>query len=96
MIEVTNLHKSFEDNHVLKGISTSFEKGDTSMIIGSSGSGKTVFLKCLLGLFTPDDGDICYDGRYYSKMSTTEKRDLRKEIGMVFQSGALFDSESTS
>ena len=64
------------------------------MIIGSSGSGKTVFLKCLLGLFEPDDGDICYDGRHYSKMTLKEKRVLRKEIGMVFQSGALFDSET--
>ncbi len=94
MIEVTDLHKSFGDNHVLKGITTSFKKGDTSMIIGTSGSGKTVFLKCLLGLFEPDQGDICYDGRHYSKMSTKEKRDLRKEIGMVFQGGALFDSET--
>ncbi|NOQ91997.1 MAG: ATP-binding cassette domain-containing protein [Flavobacteriaceae bacterium] len=94
MIEVTDLHKSFEDNHVLKGVTTSFKKGDTSMIIGSSGSGKTVFLKCLLGLFEPDKGDICYDGRHYSKMTLKEKRDLRKEMGMVFQSGALFDSET--
>ena len=94
MIEVTNLQKSFDDNHVLKGITTSFKKGDTSLIIGSSGSGKTVFLKCLLGLFEPDDGDICYDGRHYSKMTLKEKRDLRKEIGMVFQSGALFDSDT--
>ncbi len=94
MIEVTNLHKSFDDNHVLKGITTSFKKGDTSMIIGTSGSGKTVFLKCLLGLFEPDSGDICYDGRHYSKMTLKEKRNLRKEIGMVFQSGALFDSET--
>lgn len=94
MIEVTNLKKSFGDSDVLKGISASFDKGNTSLIIGSSGSGKTVFLKCLLGLFEPDDGDICYDNRHYSKMSVKEKRDLRKEIGMVFQSGALFDSET--
>jgi len=94
MIEVTDLHKSFEDNHVLKGITTNFKKGETSMIIGSSGSGKTVFLKCLLGLFEPDSGDISYDGRHYSKMTLKEKRNLRKEMGMVFQSGALFDSET--
>ncbi len=94
MIEVTDLYKSFGENNVLKGISASFEKGDTSMIIGTSGSGKTVFLKCLLGLFEPDSGDICYDGRHYSKMSTKEKRGLRKEIGMVFQGGALFDSDT--
>lgn len=94
MIEVTDLYKSFEGEQILKGITTNFKKGDTSMIIGSSGSGKTVFLKCLLGLFEPDSGDICYDGRHYSKMTLKEKRDLRKEMGMVFQSGALFDSET--
>ena len=94
MIEVKNIYKSFDDQKVLKGVSATFKKGDTSLIIGSSGSGKTVFLKCLLGLFEPDDGDICYDGRYYSKMNIKERRDLRKEIGMVFQSGALFDSET--
>jgi phospholipid/cholesterol/gamma-HCH transport system ATP-binding protein len=94
MIEVTDIHKSFGANHVLKGVSATFHKGDTSMIIGTSGSGKTVFLKCLLGLFSPEKGDICYDNRHYSKMTLSEKRDLRKEIGMVFQGGALFDSET--
>lgn len=94
MIEVKDIHKSFGDQHILKGVSATFHKGDTSMIIGSSGSGKTVFLKCLLGLFSPEKGDICYDNRHYSKMSLSEKRDLRKEIGMVFQGGALFDSET--
>lgn len=94
MIEVKDIHKSFGDQHILKGISATFHKGDTSMIIGTSGSGKTVFLKCLLGLFSPEQGDICYDNRYYSKMSLSEKRELRKEIGMVFQGGALFDSET--
>lgn len=94
MIEVKDIHKSFGDQHILKGISATFHKGDTSMIIGTSGSGKTVFLKCLLGLFSPEQGDICYDNRYYSKMTLSEKRELRKEIGMVFQGGALFDSET--
>lgn len=94
MIEVKDIHKSFDDHHILKGVSATFHKGQTSMIIGSSGSGKTVFLKCLLGLFTPEKGDICYDNRHYSKMSLSEKRELRKEIGMVFQGGALFDSET--
>ncbi len=94
MIEVKDIHKSFGDHHILKGVSATFHKGDTSMIIGTSGSGKTVFLKCLLGLFSPEQGDICYDNRYYSKMSISERRDLRKEIGMVFQGGALFDSET--
>ncbi|MGB5383786.1 MAG: ATP-binding cassette domain-containing protein, partial [Lutimonas sp.] len=78
----------------LKGISATFNQGDTSLIIGASGSGKTVFLKCLLGLFEPDQGDICYDGRSYIEMDISKKRELRKEMGMVFQSGALFDSET--
>lgn len=94
MIEVKNIVKSFGSNEVLKGVSTSFEKGHTSMIIGSSGSGKTVFLKCLLGLFEPDQGDIFYGGRSYQEMNIKERRDLRKEMGMVFQGGALFDSET--
>lgn len=94
MIEVKDIHKSFDNQHILKGVSATFHKGDTSMIIGSSGSGKTVFLKCLLGLFVPEKGDICYDNRPYSEMSLQEKRELRKEIGMVFQGGALFDSET--
>ena len=94
MIEVNDIHKSFGETKILKGISTTFNKGQTSMIIGSSGSGKTVFLKCLLGLFAPEAGDICYDGRNYMQLSLKEKRTLRQEIGMVFQGGALFDSET--
>ena len=92
MIEVDNLHKSFGDSHVLKGISTTFDKGKTNLIIGQSGSGKTVFLKSLLGLFVPDEGNICYDGKNYSDLSISEQRDLRQEMGMVFQGSALFDS----
>jgi phospholipid/cholesterol/gamma-HCH transport system ATP-binding protein len=92
MIEVNNIHKSFGDNHVLKGISTTFEEGKTNLIIGSSGSGKTVFIKCLLGLFSPDEGTISYDGRIYSELTSAEKRNLRQEMGMVFQGSALFDS----
>ncbi|NNJ87875.1 MAG: ATP-binding cassette domain-containing protein [Eudoraea sp.] len=92
MIEVNNIHKSFGDNHVLKGISTTFEKGKTNLIIGSSGSGKTVFVKCLLGLFKPEEGTISYDGRIYSELTLAERRNLRQEMGMVFQGSALFDS----
>ncbi|MCA0960069.1 MULTISPECIES: ABC transporter ATP-binding protein [Flavobacteriaceae] len=92
MIQVENIHKSFGDNHVLKGISTEFETGKTNLIIGQSGSGKTVFIKCLLGLFEPDEGQICYNGQYYSELSTKERRNLRQEMGMVFQGSALFDS----
>ncbi|MEN8886478.1 MAG: ATP-binding cassette domain-containing protein [Winogradskyella sp.] len=92
MIEVKDLHKSFGDTHILKGISTSFEKGKTNLIIGQSGSGKTVFLKCLLGLFDYEGGSISYDGKVFSLLSADEKRELRSEIGMVFQGSALFDS----
>ncbi|WP_373517763.1 ABC transporter ATP-binding protein [Pricia sp.] len=92
MIEVNDIHKSFGDTQVLKGISTTFKKGKTNLIIGQSGSGKTVFLKCLLGLFSPEEGSISYDGRDYSKLSGDERRDLRQEMGMVFQGSALFDS----
>ncbi len=96
MIEVKNIHKSFGDAHILKGISAVFEKGKTSLIIGQSGSGKTVFIKTLLGLFQPEEGDICYDGINYSSMSTDQRRDLRKQIGMVFQGSALFDSATVT
>ncbi|TWO31774.1 ATP-binding cassette domain-containing protein [Seonamhaeicola sediminis] len=92
MILVENLHKSFGDAEILKGISTSFEKGKTNLIIGQSGSGKTVFLKCLLGLFPYEEGTISYDGKIFSNLSEGQKRDLRAEIGMVFQGSALFDS----
>lgn len=92
MIEVKDIHKSFGDSHILKGISTSFDKGKTNLIIGQSGSGKTVFLKCLLGLFTPEEGTISYNDKIYSQLSDDQKRDLRAEMGMVFQGSALFDS----
>lgn len=92
MIEVKALQKSFGDAHILKGISTSFHKGKTNLIIGQSGSGKTVFLKCLLGLFEYESGSISYDGKIFSNLTEDEKRDLRAEIGMVFQGSALFDS----
>jgi len=92
MIEVKNLHKSFAEAHVLKGISTIFDKGKTNLIIGQSGSGKTVFLKCLLGLFDYEEGSISYDGKIFSQLTEDEKRNLRAKIGMVFQGSALFDS----
>ena len=92
MIKVEDLHKSFEDLEVLRGVNTVFEKGKTNLIIGQSGSGKTVFLKCLLGLFTPDKGTILYNGKAYQNFSKNEKRELGKQMGMVFQGGALFDS----
>lgn len=92
MIEVKDLNKSFGDAHILKGISTSFDKGKTNLIIGQSGSGKTVFLKCLLGLFEYEQGSISYDGKVFSNLSSDEKTELRSDIGMVFQGSALFDS----
>ncbi|PCJ82527.1 MAG: ABC transporter ATP-binding protein [Bacteroidetes bacterium] len=92
MIKVDNIHKTFGDAHVLKGISACFDKGKTNLIIGQSGSGKTVFLKCLLGLFTPEEGSIVYDGQDYSELTNNEKRYLRQDMGMVFQGSALFDS----
>ncbi|MDN3493935.1 ABC transporter ATP-binding protein [Winogradskyella bathintestinalis] len=92
MIEVKDLHKSFGNAHILKGITTTFEKGKTNLIIGQSGSGKTVFLKCLLGLFEYEKGSISYEGRNFSALSRDEKTNLRAEMGMVFQGSALFDS----
>jgi len=92
MIQVKDLHKGFNDQEVLKGISYTFERGKTNLIIGQSGSGKSVFLKCMLGLFKADEGTIEYDGKPYSSFSDEEQRELRTEIGMLFQGGALFDS----
>lgn len=94
MIEVKKIYKSFDGNEVLKGISTHFEKGRTNLIIGRSGSGKTVLLKSILGLYDIDDGDIWYDDRNFTSMKQKERKKLRQEIGMVFQGGALFDSIS--
>ena len=96
MIEIRNLEKSFGDSKVLKGVSSVFETGKTNLIIGQSGSGKTVLLKSLLGIHSPDSGTISFDGRIYSDLDTSEKRELRTEIGMVFQSSALFDSMTVS
>jgi len=92
MIEVQNIKKSFDGNEVLKGISTVFEKGKTNLIIGQSGSGKTVFLKCLLGLFEADNGKILFEGKRLKTMTVQERSVLRQEMGMVFQGSALFDS----
>lgn len=94
MIEVKNLHKGFNGVEVLKGITTSFEAGKTNLIIGQSGSGKTVFLKSLIGLHTPEKGEIIFDGIANIEMSTEQRRQLRQEIGMVFQGSALFDSQT--
>ena len=94
MIEVKNINKSFEDKQVLKGISATFYDGKTNLIIGLSGSGKTVLMKSMVGLVTPDSGEILYDGRDLLKMNQKQVKELRKEIGMLFQGSALFDSET--
>ena len=94
MIEIHNLHKRFDDREVLKGITSKFENGKTNLIIGQSGSGKTVLLKNIVGLFTPTEGDVLYDGRSFMAMTKKERAMLRREMGMIFQSAALFDSMS--
>lgn len=92
MISAINVTKSFDGVEVLKGISATFKKGKTNLIIGQSGSGKTVFLKCLLGLFEPSSGQILYENTDASKLSVSSRQKLRSEIGTVFQGSALFDS----
>jgi len=94
MIKVENIIKSFDNEEVLNGITTEFETGKTNLIIGQSGSGKTVLLKCIVGLLDPDSGEIFYDGRAFTEMEKNERAALRSEIGMLFQGSALFDSMS--
>lgn len=94
MIAINDIHKSFEDKEVLKGITTVFPAGQTNLIIGQSGSGKTVLMKCIVGLLEPTSGQILYDGRDFVAMNKKEKALLRREMGMIFQSAALFDSLS--
>lgn len=92
MIELKGLYKSFDGKEVLSDISASFENGKTNLIIGQSGSGKTVLMKCIVGLLTPERGELLYDGRNFLAMGKAEKKSLRREMGMIFQSAALFDS----
>ena len=91
MIFVENIYKQFGENKVLNNVSFNFEQGKTNLIIGESGSGKTTLLKILIGLHSLDEGNIIYDGRIFNQMKLKEKRQIRKEIGMLFQGGALFD-----
>jgi len=92
MIEAIQINKYFGNRHVLKEISCNFEKGKTNLIIGQSGSGKTVLMKCLVGLFEVDSGTVIYDKRNFTEMNFESRKNLRQEIGMLFQGGALFDS----
>lgn len=92
MIELKSIYKSFEDKDVLKNISTQFKDGITNLIIGESGSGKTVLMKCIVGLLTPEKGEILYDDRNFLALNKKGKILLRREMGMIFQSAALFDS----
>jgi phospholipid/cholesterol/gamma-HCH transport system ATP-binding protein len=92
MIEVRNLRKGFGNKTVLNGVDATMQSGKCNLIIGSSGSGKTVFMKCLVGLFQPDSGDILYDGQNFTQMTVEEKKEIRKQIGMLFQGSALFSS----
>lgn len=92
MIEVRNIHKIFGTHHVLDGISAEFIPGKTNLIIGGSGSGKTTLLKCMVGLHEPNKGKVVYDGRDFTEMDFEERISIRKEIGMLFQGAALFDS----
>ena len=94
MIEVRHLYKSFGDKEVLKDINFKFEDGKTNLIIGQSGSGKTVLMKNLVGLLDPTSGEVLYDGRDFVQMTKEEKVAMRREMGMIFQSAALFDSMS--
>lgn len=94
MIEIRNIIKDFNDSRVLYGIDGKFLPGQPNLIIGSSGTGKTVLLKCIVGLLVPDEGDVYYDQRDFHKASKEEIREIRREIGMLFQGGALFDSKN--
>ncbi|HVV04627.1 MAG TPA: ATP-binding cassette domain-containing protein [Puia sp.] len=92
MIEVKNIKKGFGDKVVINDVSAVFHTGKCNLVIGTSGSGKTVLMKCLVGLFEPDSGEICYDNQNFSEMSGEQRKELRRSIGMLFQGSALFDS----
>ena len=94
MIEVVDISKSFDGKQILKDVSARFETGKTNLIIGQSGSGKTVLMKSVVGLLRPESGQILFDGRDTLKMNSRQIKELRKEIGMLFQGSALFDSET--
>src|SRR5687767_11348730 len=92
MIEVKDIRKSFDGKTILNGVNVQMNPGQCNLIIGSSGSGKTVFMKCLVGLFQPDQGQVLYNGKNFTAMNAEDKKEIRKEIGMLFQGSALFSS----
>ena len=92
MIEVRNIQKSFGDKVVIEDVSAVMKAGQCNLIIGTSGSGKTVLMKCMVGLFEPDQGECLYSGENFTNMNSNEKTEIRKQIGMLFQGSALFDS----
>lgn len=94
MIEIKNISKSFGEKEVLKDISGVFDKGKPNLIIGASGTGKSVLLKCIVGLIRPDEGEVIYDGRNFTAADINLKTEIRREMGMLFQGGALFDSKT--
>jgi len=94
MIKINNISKSFGDKTILEGISGGFEKGKTNLIIGASGTGKSVLLKCIVGLLPPDTGNVFYDLRNFTEADKDMRSEIRREIGMLFQGGALFDSKN--
>ncbi len=94
MIEIKHINKTFGDRKVVSDVSFNFYKGKTNLIIGESGCGKTTIIKLMVGLHEPDSGDILYDGQNFPKLNPIEKQDVRKKIGMLFQGGALFDSQT--
>jgi len=94
MIEIQNITKSFEGKLIIKGIDGVFERGKTNMIIGASGTGKSVLLKCMVGLLNPDQGNVFFTQRNFTEANRTLKTEIRREIGMLFQGGALFDSKN--
>jgi phospholipid/cholesterol/gamma-HCH transport system ATP-binding protein len=94
MIEIKNISKTFKDRVVLDDVSGIFKKGDTSLVIGASGTGKSVLLKCMLDLVSPEIGQVYYDGRGFLGIDEKERKDIRRDMGVLFQGGALFDSKT--
>ena len=94
MIEIKNIHKEFDGRVVLADINAVFQQGKVNMVIGGSGKGKSVLLKCMIGILTPEKGAVLYDGRDFIKSDLDQVKEIRREMGVLFQGGALFDSKT--